>query len=146
MAASHDEVRAPPRKEQRMPVYGPGSWLNPATRPDGCGTSTAGRFTIPVEGGRFDRHQHDDDELWFIASGSARIVVDGVERDVAAGDIVLHPAGSSHDIVAVYEELRGFFTETGHPAGGRVGHLHADERDAAGHDVPRLPEPAEPIH
>lgn len=125
-----------------MPVYEPGQWLNPDSRPAGTGTATAGRFAVPLDGGRFDRHHHDDDELWFITAGSGRILVDGAERDVRAGDIVLHPAGTTHDIVAVYEELRGFFTETGHPAGGRVGHLHRDEADAAGHDVPALPSPA----
>ena len=32
-----------------------------------------------------------------------------------AGDIVLTQAGDSHDVVEVYEDLRGFFVETGHP-------------------------------
>ena len=44
---------------------------------------------------------------------------------VQAGDIVLTRAGDDHDVLEVYEDLRGFFTETGHPAGGRTGHLHA---------------------
>jgi mannose-6-phosphate isomerase-like protein (cupin superfamily) len=125
-----------------MPIYPPGSWLNPEN-PAGDGTSTAGRFAIPFGGGRFDRHHHDDDELWFIATGKALMLVDGGEAYVQAGDIVLHPAGTPHDIVAVYEPVTGFFTETGHPAGGRVGHLHADDAEAAGHDVPALPLPAD---
>jgi len=119
-----------------MPVYPVGTWLSPDTRPDGCETVAAGRFTIVLTGGRFDRHHHDDDELWMITAGKALILVDGGERYVRAGDIVLTPAGSPHDVLEVYEELRGFFVETGHPVGGREGHLHDPVTDAAGHDVP----------
>ncbi|WP_223693264.1 cupin domain-containing protein [Leifsonia poae] len=126
-----------------MPVFRPGSWLNPESRPDGCGTATAGRFAVPLAGGRFDRHFHDDDELWFFTAGKAKILLDGSEQYVQAGDIVLSPAGAPHDIVEVYEEVRGFFSETGHPVGGRVGHLHTSEEDAAGHVVPARPLPAD---
>jgi mannose-6-phosphate isomerase-like protein (cupin superfamily) len=126
-----------------VPVYEPGSWLNPENRPEGVGIATAGRFAVPVDGGRFDRHFHDDHELWFITEGKALIETDGERRYVQAGDIVLTEAGVTHDIVEVYETVRGFFTETGHPVGGRVGHLHASETDAAGHDVPALPLPAD---
>ncbi|MBO0985199.1 AraC family ligand binding domain-containing protein [Rathayibacter sp. SD072] len=126
-----------------MPVYEPGTWLHPGDRPDWCAVGTIGRFAVGLEGGRFDRHHHDDHEVWFFAEGKGRILVDGAERYVQAGDIVLTQAGDVHDIVAVYEPLRGFFTETGLPAGGRTGHLHADDADAAGHDVPALPLPAD---
>ena len=126
-----------------MPVYATGEWLGPHNRSDGAGAVSAGRFAIPLDGGRFDRHFHDDDELWFIVEGKAKIVVAGVEHYVRAGDIVLNPAGQSHDVVEVYEALRGFFSETGHPLGGRSGHLHENEADAAGHDVPARPLPAD---
>ena len=123
-----------------MSIYPPGTWLNEESRPPGCGVASAGRFRVPVIGGFFDRHHHDD-ELWFIAAGRAKIIIGEEEHYVQAGDIVLTPAGTSHDIVAVYEALHGFFTETGHPAGGRVGHLHARKRDAAGHPVATGPVP-----
>jgi mannose-6-phosphate isomerase-like protein (cupin superfamily) len=109
--------------------------------PAAAGAVAAGRFTVPFGGGRFDRHHHDDDEIWFIAAGRALVLVDGAERYVQAGDIVLHRAGTVHDIVAVYEPLSGFFSETGHPAGGRTGHQHDDPADAAGHEVPALAVP-----
>ncbi|MGX5682693.1 AraC family ligand binding domain-containing protein [Schumannella luteola] len=121
-----------------MPVFEPGTWLNPDTRPDWCEIGSIGRFAVPLEGGRFERHHHDDHEVWLIWEGKAKILVDGEERYVQAGDIVLTQAGDIHDIVEVYETVRGFFLESGHPAGGRIGHL-----DGVAHDVPGLPVPAD---
>jgi mannose-6-phosphate isomerase-like protein (cupin superfamily) len=126
-----------------MPVLPPGSWFGPHTRLDWCEVAAIGRFTVPVAGGRFDRHHHDDHEIWFIAAGKAKILTDGTEQYVQAGDIVLTRAGDDHDVVEVYEDLRGFFTETGHPGGGRTGHLHASAVEAAGHPVPAAPLPAD---
>ncbi len=94
-----------------MPVYEPGRWINPDDRPDWCGISGAGRFAVPLEGGRFERHRHDDHELWFITEGKARIEVDGALRYVQSGDIVLTRAGEFHDVVEVYEPVKGFFAE-----------------------------------
>jgi mannose-6-phosphate isomerase-like protein (cupin superfamily) len=121
-----------------MPVIPPGSWLHPDDRPDWCEIGTVGRFTVSVDGGRFERHHHDDHELWFISEGKAKILVDGAERYVQTGDIVLTRAGDVHDIVEVYETVRGFFSETGLPQGGRIGHL-----EGTAHDVPALPVPAD---
>lgn len=121
-----------------MPVIEPGSWLNPDSRPEWCEIGSIGRFTVSTDGGRFERHHHDDHEIWMIFEGKAKILVDGGERYVQAGDIVLTQAGDVHDIVEVYETVRGFFTETGLPQGGRVGHL-----DGVAHDVPALPLPSD---
>ena len=119
-----------------VPIYEPGSWLNPDDKPAWCEIASAGRFAVPIEGGRFERHHHDDHELWFIHEGKAKILVDGGEHYVQAGDIVLTQAGDIHDVIEVYETLRGFFTETGLPQGGRVGHL-----GGVAHDVPGMPLP-----
>ncbi|MGO3886604.1 MAG: AraC family ligand binding domain-containing protein, partial [Mycetocola sp.] len=110
-----------------MPILRQGQWLHPGDRPDWCEIGTIGRFSIPFGGGRFDRHHHDDHEIWFIAAGKGKVAVGDTEHYVSAGDIVLIQAGLDHDIVEVYEPLSGFFTETGHPGGGRVGHLHRTE-------------------
>lgn len=123
-----------------MPVYGPGEWLHPGTRPPGCAVSGAGRFVLRP-GDRFDRHFHDDDEIWFISEGAGVMLLEGELRPVRAGDVVLVPAGTDHDVLTVTEHLSGFFVETGHfpteatPGGRRVGHLHRTAADAAGHVV-----------
>jgi mannose-6-phosphate isomerase-like protein (cupin superfamily) len=121
-----------------VPIIEPGSWLNPENRPEWSAFTSAGRFAIPLEGGRFERHHHDEEELWFITEGKGRIVVDGEERYIQGGDIVLTERGDVHDIIAVYEPIRGFFTTSGLPEGGRSGHI-----DGVAHDVPALPLPVD---
>jgi len=113
-------------------------WVSPSTRPEWLATNAVGRFSIAPEGGRFDRHHHDDDELWLITNDKAKVFADGREHYVQAGDVVIIQAGDSHDILEVYEGLEGFFVETGHPAGGRLGHLHRSAEQSAGHPVPAL--------
>ncbi len=95
-----------------------------------------------VGGGRFDRHFHDDDELWIITKGRAKVATEGVEHFVQPGDLVMTQAGQVHDVLEVYEDLEGFFVETGHPAGGRAGHQYARDEDRSGHEVPQRPLPA----
>ncbi|WP_187264924.1 cupin domain-containing protein [Homoserinibacter sp. GY 40078] len=119
-----------------MPIYPTGSWVNPGTRPDGSAVAGAGRIRIRP-GDRFDRHHHDGEELWHISAGAALIEIEGERCRVNAGDIVLFPAGVPHDIVAVSEELVGFFTELQTP-GGATGHQHSDPADAEGHPVAAL--------
>ncbi len=121
-----------------MPVFEPGSWLNPDSAPEWSAFTSAGRFAIPLEGGRFERHHHDEDELWFITEGAARILTDGVERYVQAGDIVVTRAGDVHDITEVYQPVRGFFATAGLGPTGRFGHI-----DATAHDVPGVDLPAD---
>ncbi len=117
------------------------NWINPETRPDWLEVVAVGRFRVAA-GGRFDRHFHDDHELWIITEGRAKISSEGAEYFVQAGDLVMTPAREVHDVLEVYEELAGFFIETGHPPGGRVGHQYENDEDRAGHVVPGPPLPA----
>jgi mannose-6-phosphate isomerase-like protein (cupin superfamily) len=96
-----------------------------------------------MSGARFDRHHHDDHELWLITKGRAKVFTDGGEAYVQTGDVVMTRAGDPHDVLEVYEELEGIFVETGHPRGGRTGHLYDNDRDRLGHDVLALPLPAD---
>ena len=44
-------------------------------------------------------HTHqDEDQAYYIATGSGFVVLDGVRTDVAAGDSVLIPLGTEHEI------------------------------------------------
>ena len=119
-----------------MPIIVPGSWLNPDTKPAWSAFTSAGRFAIPLEGGRFETHHHDEEELWFIIEGKAKILVEGTEQYVQSGDIVLTERGDTHDFVEVYEPVRGFFTTAGLQDGASAGHL-----DGVAHDVPAAPLP-----
>jgi mannose-6-phosphate isomerase-like protein (cupin superfamily) len=111
--------------------------LWPDARPSWSDVTSAGMFRIEPNG-RFDRHYHDCDEYWLLFAGGARVAVGDRTYTVGAGDIVCTPTGTEHDILAVAETLEGFWFEGRTPAGGRVGHLHRTEEDAAGHVVPPL--------
>lgn len=63
-----------------------------------------GSMTIKVTlnpGHRMNYHSHEHrDEVWTVIEGHGRTVVDGVERQVAAGDVIQMPAGVPHTIFA----------------------------------------------
>lgn len=63
-----------------------------------------GSLTIKVTlkpGHRMNYHSHTRrDEVWNIISGEGRVIVDGRERLVKTGDVVLMQAGSRHTIIA----------------------------------------------
>ncbi len=119
-----------------VPIFEPRSWLNPDFRPEWWNDGSIGRFAVSTDRGRFDRHHHDAHEAWLISEGKAKIFFEGAEHYVQAGDIVVTQAGDVHDVVEVYETLRGFFIELAPPAGRSTGHL-----DTVAHDVPALPVP-----
>jgi len=115
--------------------------LQAGNRPDWCTSTSAGVFRVPAAGGRFDRHYHDFHEYWLVFRGKAKVLSEGVEHYVKAGDIVCTHAGDEHDVLEVYEDLEAFWFEDPCPEGGRVGHLHRDPSLAAGHHVPHRPVP-----
>ena len=115
-----------------MPVY---KELGQGNRPDWCTVASAGLFRIPSEGGRFDNHYHDCNEYWLIFKGRAKVRSEGLEYLVGPGDILCTRAGDEHDIIEVYEDLEAFWFEEATPPGGRAGHLHRTETDAAGHST-----------
>ena len=52
-------------------------------------------------GHRMNYHSHEHrDEVWTVMSGSGRVIVDGVERPVAPGDVVAMQRGCRHTIMA----------------------------------------------
>ncbi|MDG4834871.1 cupin domain-containing protein [Solwaraspora sp. WMMD1047] len=111
--------------------------LTAANRPDGCAVFSAGQFLIHADGtGRFDRHYHEFEEFWLIASGSATVLVGDTTHRVAAGDIIRTAPGLEHDILDVADELRVFWVSVGLPPGSTGAHLHRTPDLAVKHLVP----------
>jgi quercetin dioxygenase-like cupin family protein len=73
------------------------SWLLQVD-PDGRTKLSVIRESVGV-GDRIPRHWHDVDEVVLYERGSARVHVDGVDSDVAAGSSVFIPAGAIHGTV-----------------------------------------------
>ena len=53
----------------------------------------------PGHGMNYHSHMHRD-EVWTVVSGSGRVIVDGVERSVYAGDVIELPVGYKHTVFA----------------------------------------------
>ena len=117
--------------------------LEARNRPEWCDVTSAGIFQVPVEAGEFDCHYHDCDEYWLFFTGKAKVMSEGATYYVQKGDILCTKAGDEHDVLEVYEDLEGFWVEGPTPDGGRIGHLHRDERKAQGHPVPSRPVPSD---
>ena len=47
----------------------------------------------------YPSHEHRD-EVWTVANGQGRVVLDGVERQVGSGDVIRMSAGCKHTIIA----------------------------------------------
>jgi len=90
-----------------------------------------------------DCHYHDYAEYWLVTGGKAKVMSEGEEFYVRAGDIVCTAAGDEHDVLEVYENLTAFYLEEAGPPDARKGHLHRDAARAEGHDVPGLPVPGD---
>ena len=52
-------------------------------------------------GHRMNYHSHRNrDEVWVVTSGTGRTIVDGMEQEVRAGDVITMQAGCRHTIIA----------------------------------------------
>jgi mannose-1-phosphate guanylyltransferase len=47
----------------------------------------------------YHSHQHRD-EMWTVISGKGRTIVDGMEQNVEAGDVITMQAGCRHTVIA----------------------------------------------
>lgn len=115
--------------------------LKKDNRPDWCQKTAAGIFCVSTIGGTFDCHFHDCDEYWLIFKGKAKIITENQTHYVKSGDIVCTAAGEEHDVIEIYEDLEAFYFEDTTPEGGKIGHLHRDEKKTHIHPVPSLPIP-----
>ena len=52
-------------------------------------------------GHRMNYHSHEKrDEIWNVIRGTGRVIVDGVERPVRPGDVIILPVGCRHTVIA----------------------------------------------
>ena len=59
----------------------------------------------PGHGMNYHSHERRD-EVWTVVSGSGRVVIDGVTRDVSAGDVIDLPVGCKHTVSASSDGLQ----------------------------------------
>jgi mannose-6-phosphate isomerase-like protein (cupin superfamily) len=57
--------------------------------------------TIPVGGATTEHVHHTSEELYLVAAGSGRLVIDGEEREIGKGDCALIPPGARHKLFNV---------------------------------------------
>lgn len=62
-------------------------------------------FLVVGEPGRGPRlHKHDYDEIVYVISGRSKWMVGGVEKDAAAGDVLVVRAGEPHKFVCADDD------------------------------------------
>ena len=68
-------------------------------------TLTTGLYVLPEEG--VDHQEpHEQDELYYVISGRAKIQVEGASREVEAGSLIYVKAHADHRFFDIEEELR----------------------------------------
>ena len=88
-------------------------------------------MTIPPGGDiGLESHAHVE-QLIFIASGNGKVILDGVETPLAAGDVVVATPNTRHDVVNTASEPLRIYTVYA-PANHIDGRLHPTKADAEG--------------
>ncbi|MBN1533162.1 MAG: cupin domain-containing protein [Spirochaetes bacterium] len=64
-----------------------------------CSRNLAVTLVEMQPGGLQHRHSHEPEQMYYILQGSGIMTVDGSEEEVAAGDCVFIPSGSTHGLV-----------------------------------------------
>jgi len=82
--------------------------------------------------GAVELHFHDCEEFWFVLKGKARVVTEGAEHVVAAGDVVCTHMSDEHAILAVVEApYEQVWIECNLRGPMRRGHLHRGQDQPA---------------
>ncbi|NJC70255.1 cupin domain-containing protein [Planosporangium thailandense] len=63
-----------------------------------------GTYSVPV-GGVDTQQPHNEDEVYVVTAGRARLVADSGEVEVGPGSVIYVPAGEPHRFVDVTEDL-----------------------------------------
>jgi hypothetical protein len=74
-----------------------------------------------------DKHYHDCDEAWLVLSGKARVLSEGKEYVVSAGDVVWTRMGDEHQLLEIIEPPYGVaWLENALRGRKRPGHLYTE--------------------
>jgi mannose-6-phosphate isomerase-like protein (cupin superfamily) len=97
-------------------------------------------MTIPPDGEIGVETHDENDQILSFVSGLGKAVVDGQTKEVAAGDVVVVPAGVEHNFLNAGPNPLVLYTVYGPPdhADGAVHHTkqEADEAEESGQDEP----------
>ena len=64
---------------------------------------------------------HDEDEVYFVLKGNARMIVDGKDTAIQPGSIIYVPADTAHEFVDIVEDLALLvFFGSGGPSGAEI--------------------------
>jgi mannose-6-phosphate isomerase-like protein (cupin superfamily) len=66
---------------------------------------SVGLYALPA-GGIDGQSPHTEDEIYYVLSGRARILVGDENRDVSAGSLIYVPANVEHRFHTIVEDLR----------------------------------------
>lgn len=82
---------------------------------------STGIYSLPA-GANDLQSPHDEDEVYFVLSGSGRVRVEGEERQVGPGSVVYVGATSEHSFFEIDEDITLLvFFASGGPSGERRG-------------------------
>ena len=80
-------------------------------------TLSAGIYSLPA-GANDLQNPHDEDEVYFVVSGSGRVRIEGAERPVGPGSIIYVGASSQHSFFEIDEDITLLvFFASGGPSG-----------------------------
>ncbi|MEM9177332.1 MAG: cupin domain-containing protein [Myxococcota bacterium] len=83
-------------------------------------TLSAGIYTLAA-GATDTQTTHDEDEVYFVLKGRARITLGGQPQEVGQGSILYVPADTEHEFNEITEDLSLLvFFGTGGPSGAEV--------------------------
>jgi mannose-6-phosphate isomerase-like protein (cupin superfamily) len=77
-------------------------WAGPVSAP--ARNQSLAEATVPVGGATTAHYHRQTEELYLLTAGRGRLILDGEERVLAAGDCALIPPGARHKIYNVGQE------------------------------------------
>jgi len=98
-------------------------------------------MTIPV-GGEIGEEVHDVDQHLILTSGTCRAIVEGEEKEIAAGDLVIVPAGALHNFVNNGDKPFQLYTFYA-PAEHNYNTIHRTKEEGDKEEEEHLDEPPE---